>query len=43
MIKTCEECWNTYDTEREGASIYFCPKCNMRGFKFDGMEETEGY
>ncbi len=27
MIKTCEECWETYDTERKGCNEYFCAKC----------------
>ncbi len=28
MIKSCEICWNTYDTEKSGANEFYCPKCN---------------
>ncbi|KKN27761.1 hypothetical protein LCGC14_0861110 [marine sediment metagenome] len=27
MIKQCENCWESYDTERKGAGEWFCPKC----------------
>lgn len=27
MIKGCENCWESYDTERRDANEYFCPKC----------------
>ena len=37
MIKTCEKCWETYDTEKESANEYFCSKCN----KLNGGEENE--
>ena len=31
MIKACENCWETYDTERQDTNEYFCPKCSNRG------------
>ncbi len=41
MIKTCNSCWETYDTERRAANEYFCPKClkNKRRVE-DGMETS---
>ncbi len=28
MITSCENCWSTYDTEREGGNDFYCPKCS---------------
>lgn len=33
MIKACEKCWETYDTEKRGANDFFCPKCNKQEVK----------
>lgn len=30
MIKACDNCWATYDTERRDANEFYCPKCNGR-------------
>lgn len=27
MIRFCENCLQSYDTERRDANDYFCPKC----------------
>lgn len=27
MLNQCENCWVTYDTERNDANEYFCSKC----------------
>lgn len=42
MIRPCEDCWTSYDTEREGAGEFFCPKCNIIkcGGLGDGMEKN---
>ena len=40
MIKSCENCWETYDVERNDSNEYFCPKCmgnKIRGIK-NGMD-----
>lgn len=39
MLNQCENCWETYDTERHGANEYFCPKCSRKGMEVnDGLE-----
>lgn len=30
MLKQCEKCWETYETERTGANEYLCSKCMLR-------------
>ncbi len=37
MIKACENCWETYDPESNGANEFFCPKCI--GNKIRGIED----
>ncbi len=36
MMRYCEECFNNYETEREDASEYFCPKCCIIKLRGDG-------
>tara|TARA_Y100000310_G_C20526884_1_gene736487 strand:+ start:448 stop:564 length:117 start_codon:yes stop_codon:yes gene_type:complete len=38
MIKSCENCWETYDIEKNGANEYFCPKCVNREKRENGMD-----
>ncbi len=40
MMQYCEHCWENYDTEREDASKFFCPKCSKKfGGGKNGKEE----
>lgn len=35
MIRYCENCFENFDTEKEDAGLFFCPKCN----KINGGDE----
>jgi|TARA_Y100000310_G_scaffold62935_1_gene58207 anaerobic ribonucleoside-triphosphate reductase len=38
MIRHCEHCWESYDTERNG-NEFFCPKCaKLNGVEGNGMD-----
>ncbi|KKN59053.1 hypothetical protein LCGC14_0546080 [marine sediment metagenome] len=39
MIRQCENCWESYDTEKKGANEFHCSKCNKKkGEEENGMD-----